>query len=104
MVQDFVKTVATANPLVCIFIGSIIPGLGAKQHTLDCLKSFNWATRKKIAKLCKKGYMVEYVNLHKLSMMMDHSKPYPGGMQQIITMCPTMEHTLLGSNSWRPVA
>ena len=30
-VQDFVETVAAANPLTRIFIGSIIPHLGAKQ-------------------------------------------------------------------------
>ena len=65
-VQEFVETVAAANPLVRIFIGSIIPCPGAKQQTLDHLKEFNWATRKKIAKLCKKGFAVEYINIHKL--------------------------------------
>ena len=50
VVQDFVETVAAANPLARIFIGCIIPWPGAKQQTLDCLKEFNWATRKKITK------------------------------------------------------
>ena len=73
VVQDFVKTVAAANPLARIFIGSIIPHLGAKQQTLDCLKEFNWATRKKITKLCKKGFTVEYINIHKLFLNDDGS-------------------------------
>ena len=65
-VQDFVETIAAANPLARIFIGSIIPHPGAKQQTLQHLKEFNWATRKKIPKLCKKGFTVEYINVHKL--------------------------------------
>ena len=40
-VQEFVETVAAANPLARIFIGSIILHLGVKQQTLDCLKEFN---------------------------------------------------------------
>ena len=55
-VQDFVETVAAANPLARIFISSIIPWPGAKQQTLDHLEEFNWATRKKITKLCKRGF------------------------------------------------
>ena len=54
-VQDFIETVATTNPLARIFIGSIIPQPGPKQQTPSHLKEFNWAIRKKIAKLCKKG-------------------------------------------------
>ena len=59
-VQDFVETVAASNPLARIFIGSIILCPGMKQQTLD------WATRKKITKLSKKGFAVEYINIHKL--------------------------------------
>ena len=58
---DFVETVAAANPLARIFIGSIIPQPGEKQQTPDHLKEFNWATRKKITKLCKTGFTVEYI-------------------------------------------
>ena len=65
-VQDFVETVAAANPLARIFIGSIIPWPGAKQQTLNHLKEFNRATRKKITKLCKRGFTAEYINVHKL--------------------------------------
>ena len=65
-VQDFVETVAAANPLARIFIGSIIPCPEAKQQTLNYLKEFNWATRKKIVKLCKKSFTVEYINIYKL--------------------------------------
>ena len=65
-VQDFVKTVVAANPLARIFISSIIPHLGANQQTLNHLKEFNWATCKKITKLSKRGFTVEYINLHKL--------------------------------------
>ena len=65
-VQDFVETVAAANPLARIFISSIIPCPGVKQQTLDHLKEFNWTMRKKIAKLSKKGFAVEYINVHKL--------------------------------------
>ena len=68
-VQDFTETVAAANPLARIFI----PLPGAKQQTLDHLKEFNWATRKKIAKLCKKGFTVEYINVHKLFLNDDGS-------------------------------
>ena len=57
-VQDFVETVAAVNPLARIFISSNVPCLGAKQQTLNHLKEFNWATRKKIAKLCKKVFTV----------------------------------------------
>ena len=64
-VQDFVETVTAANPLARVFIGSIIRWPGAKQQTLDCLKEFNWAARKKITKLCKRGFTVEYINIHK---------------------------------------
>ena len=46
-VQEFVKIVHAANPLARFFIGSIIPHPRAKQSTLDHLKSFNLATRKK---------------------------------------------------------
>ena len=72
-VQEFVETIAAVNPLARIFIGSIIPHLGAKQQTLNHLKEFNWATRKKIAKLCKKGFAVEYINVHKLFLNDDGS-------------------------------
>ena len=66
-VQEFVEVVHAANPLARVFlIGFIIPHAGTKQSTLDHLKSFNWATRKKVAKLVKQGYAVEYVNLHTL--------------------------------------
>ena len=64
--QEFVKTVVTANLLARIFIGSIIPHPGVKQQTLNQLKEFIWATHKKIMKLCKRGFTVEYINLHKL--------------------------------------
>ena len=40
-VQDFIETVVAANPLARIFIGSIIPHLGVKQQTFNCLKEFN---------------------------------------------------------------
>ena len=72
-VQESVETVAAANPLARIFISSIIPHLGTKQQTLDCLKKFNSATRNKIAKLCKKGFAVEYINVHKLFLNQDNS-------------------------------
>ena len=72
-VQEFVETVAAVNPLARIFIGSIIPHPGAKQQTLNHLKEFNSATRKKIAKLCKKGFAVEYINIHKLFLNEDGS-------------------------------
>ena len=72
-VQVFVKVVHTANPLARVFIGSIIPCPRAKQSTLDCLKAFNWATRKKVAKLVKQGYAVEYVSLHTLFLNKDGS-------------------------------
>ena len=52
-VQESVEAVYVANPLARVFIGSIIPCPGAKQSTIDRLKSFNWATRTKIAKLTK---------------------------------------------------
>ena len=73
VVQHFVETVAAVNPLARIFIGSIIPHLRAKQQTLDHLKEFNWATRKKIAKLCKKGFTVECIHIHKLFLNDDGS-------------------------------
>ena len=72
-VQDFVETLTAANPLARIFIGSIIPHPGAKQQTLDHLKKFNWAMRKKITKLAKKGFAVEYINVHKLFLNKDGS-------------------------------
>ena len=72
-VQDFIETVAAANPLARIFIGSIIPHLGAKQQTLNHLQEFNWATHKKITKLCKRGFTVEYINVHKLFLNDDGS-------------------------------
>ena len=72
-VQDFVETVAAANPLARIFISSIIPHPGVKQQTLDHLKEFNWATRKKIAKLSKRGFAVEYINVNKLFLNEDGS-------------------------------
>ena len=65
-VQDFIETDAAVNPLARIFIGSITPCPGVKQQTLDGLKEFNWVTRKKIAKLAKKGFAVEYINVHNL--------------------------------------
>ena len=71
--QEFVETLAAVNPLARIFIGSIIPHPGAKQQTLNHLKEFNWATRKKTAKLCKKGFAVEYINIHKLFLNDDGS-------------------------------
>ena len=72
-VQDFVKTVGAVNLLARIFISCIIPHEGGKQQTLDCLKEFNWATHKKIMKLCKRGFTVEYINLHKLFLNDDGS-------------------------------
>ena len=72
-VQDFVETVAAANPLARIFISSIIPCQGAKQQTLDHLKKFKWVTRKKITKLFKRGFAVEYTNVHKLFLNEDGS-------------------------------
>ena len=72
-VQDFIETVTAANPLARIFIGSIIPQPEAKQQTLDHLKEFNWATRRKIAKLYKRGFTVEYINIHKLFLNDDGS-------------------------------
>ena len=71
-VQYFVEMVAAANPLARIFIGSI-PWPGAKQQTLDHLKEFNWATRKKISKLNNRGFTVEYINIHKLFLDEDGS-------------------------------
>ena len=56
------EVVYAVDPLARVFIGSIIPCPGAKQSTLDRLKAFNWATRKKIAKPVKQGYAVEYVS------------------------------------------
>ena len=49
------------------------PQPGAKQQTLNCLKEFNWATRKKMAKLCKRGFTEEYINVHKLFLNDDGS-------------------------------
>ena len=72
-VQDFVETFAAADPLARIFIGSIIPWPGAMQQTLNHLKEFNWATRKKITKLCKRDFTVEYNNVHKLFLNDDGS-------------------------------
>ena len=72
-VQEFVEVVYVANPLARVFIGSIIPHPRAKQSTLDRLKAFNWATRKKIAKLVKQGYTAEYVSLHTLFLNEDSS-------------------------------
>ena len=72
-VQEFVETVAAANPLARIFISSIFPHPGVKQQTLDCLKEFNKATRKKITKLSKRGFAVEYINVHKLFLNEDGS-------------------------------
>ena len=72
-VQEFVDTVVAANPLARIFVGSIIPQPGAKQQTLDHVKEFNRATRKKITKLCKKGFTVEYINVHKFILNDDGS-------------------------------
>ena len=71
--QDFVEMVTATNPLARIFIGSVIPWPGTKQHTLDHLKEFNWETRKKITKLCKRGFTVEYNNIHKLFLNDDGS-------------------------------
>ena len=45
--QEFVEAVCVVNPLARVFIGSIIPHPWAKQSTLDRLKAFNWATRKR---------------------------------------------------------
>ena len=72
-VQEFIEAVYVASPLARVFIGSIIPWPEAKQSTLDRLKSFNWATRKRIAKLTKQGYAVEYVSLHTLFLNDDGS-------------------------------
>ena len=82
--QNIVENVAAANSLARIFIGSIIPHLGAKQQTLNHLKEFNWATRKTITKLCKKSFTEEYINIHKLFLNDDGS--------------------LKVRSSWRPVA
>ena len=71
--QDFIEMVTTANPLARIFISSIIPRPGAKKQTLDCLKEFNWATRKEISKLNKRDFTVEYINVHKLFLNEDSS-------------------------------
>ena len=72
-VQDFKETVAVASPLARIFTSSIIPHPGAKQQTLDHLKEFNWATKKKINKLARRGFAVEYINAHKLFLNDDGS-------------------------------
>ena len=91
-VQDFIETVTAANPLAMIFIGSIIPQLGVKQQTLDHLKEFNWATQKKISKLSKRGFTVEYINVHKLFLNNDGSfKAITAGMLLIITTFQIME-------------
>ena len=71
--QGFIETVVAANLLARTFISSIIPHPGAKQQTLECLKEFNWATRKVITKLCKKRFTVEYINIHKLFLNDDGS-------------------------------
>ena len=62
-VQDFVETVAAA----------FLPWPGAKQQTLHHLKEFNWATRKKISKINKRGFTVKYINIHKLFLNEDGS-------------------------------
>ena len=67
------ETVAAAKTLARIFIGTIIPHPGVKQQTLDHLKGFNWAIRKKITKLSKRGFAVEYFNVHKLFLNEDGS-------------------------------
>ena len=72
-VQEFVEVVYAVNPLARVFIGSILPWPRAKQSTSDRLKAFNWATRKKIAKLSKQDYVVEYVSLHSLFLNEDGS-------------------------------
>ena len=72
-VQESVEVVCVANSLARVFIRSIIPHPRAKQSTLDRLKAFNWATRKKIAKIAKQGYAFEYVSLHTLFLNEDSS-------------------------------
>ena len=72
-VQEFIKVVHAVNPLAGVFIGSIILCPRTKQSTLNHLKSFNWATKKKVEKLVKQGYTVEYVNLHTLFLNEDGS-------------------------------
>ena len=72
-VQEFMEAVSAVNPLARVFIGSIIHWPGMKQSTLDRLKSFNWGTRKRIVKLPKQGYAVEYVSLHTLFLNDDGS-------------------------------
>ena len=72
-VQEFIEAVYMASPLARVFIGSIKLHPRAKQITLDKLKAFNWATRKKIAKLVKQSYAVEYVSLHTLFLNEDGS-------------------------------
>ena len=94
--------VAAANPLARIFI---IPHPGAKQQTLNHLKEFNWATRKKIAKLCKKDFTVEYINVHKLFLNDDGSF-----MAIIHWYVPDNYHVsnyvvyFIHKQFWRPVA
>ena len=51
----------------------VITMASSKQQTLDCLKEFNWATWKKITKLCKKSFAEEYINVHKLFLNKDSS-------------------------------
>ena len=104
-VQEFVETVAAVNPLTRIFIGSITPQLGEKQQILDSLKEFNWKTRKKITKLCKKGFAVEYINIHKLFLNDDGSfKAIAHWYAPDIITCQITECTLFVSSFWRPVA
>ena len=40
---------------------------------MEWLKEFNWATREKITKLCKKGFIVEFINVLKLFLNEDGS-------------------------------
>ena len=73
LLKEAVQEFAAVNPLARIFIGSIIPHPGVKQQTLNHLNKFNWAIRKKIAKLYKKGFAVEYINIHKVFLNDDGS-------------------------------
>ena len=53
--QDFVETVAAANPLARIFIGSIIPMPETKQQTLEGSRSSTWSLGRKSQSCARKG-------------------------------------------------
>ena len=105
-VQDFVKTVVAVNPLARIFISSIIPHLGVKQQILNCLKEFNWVTHKKITKLWKRGFTVEYINLHKL--FLNDNSPFKAIAHWYAPDNYHYHYHMMcisyASNFWRPVA